>query len=274
MLEGGIRIITQRGFNVALGRHKNPTTGQRTAGKPGFLSAKRLEPFISPDLERSSEPILFHSRGGYRGNIGFGYLAELLPLVCSTFVDPDDAGALPKSEANKRTVQRARQLLRAFATVGIIALVDEATGYQEDRDRDELQRILAAYISPALMPWTRRFPEAFYQEMFRLWGWTHRPKRPQYRPLLAGKLTKQFIYEQLPPGVCEELERLNPPNEKGHRKRKHFQFLTKRDWEPASREAGRGRLGPHGDFPEPEDLSTQLRPCVPRWPATARTSSR
>jgi hypothetical protein len=38
-------------------------------------------------------------------------------------------------------------LLRGFARVGIIALVDEATGFQRDRTKDALSKILEAYIA-------------------------------------------------------------------------------------------------------------------------------
>lgn len=59
-------------------------------------------------------------------------------------------------------------LMRSFAKIGIIALVDEATGYQYDRERDELQKILRSYISEELLPWQKRFPDIFYTELFRL----------------------------------------------------------------------------------------------------------
>mgnify|MGYP003561277120 CR=1 FL=1 len=52
--------------------------------------------------------------------------------------------------------------MRAFARVGITALVDEATGYQYERENDELQKILKAYISEELLPWQKRFPDIFY----------------------------------------------------------------------------------------------------------------
>jgi hypothetical protein len=42
----------------------------------------------------------------------------------------------------------------------------------------------------------------------------------------VGKLIKHYIYEQLPSGVLEELERVNPKNDKGNRPRKHHQHLT------------------------------------------------
>ncbi|MDO4714018.1 MAG: P63C domain-containing protein [bacterium] len=62
-------------------------------------------------------------------------------------------------------------LIRAFARVGIVALVDEATGYQYDREKDALQKILKEYISEELLPRQKRFPDVFYKELFRLNGW-------------------------------------------------------------------------------------------------------
>lgn len=120
-------------------------------------------------------------------------------------------------------------LLRGFAAVGIVALVDEATGYQADRDRQELHKILEAYISKELLPWTKRFPDVFYKQMFRLWGWRYPPDAREGSPRgprYVGKLTKQLIYEKLPRGVLNELERLNPPNEKWQRRSRHPQHLT------------------------------------------------
>jgi hypothetical protein len=60
------------------------------------------------------------------------------------------------------------KLLRAFATVGIIALVDEATGYQEVRKRNELQQILEAYLKDEFAPWTKKFPDEYYKHLLRL----------------------------------------------------------------------------------------------------------
>jgi hypothetical protein len=48
------------------------------------------------------------------------------------------------------------------------------------------------------------------------------PKRHPY----CGKVINKYIYEQLPPGVLDELRRLNPRTERGYRTNKHFQFLT------------------------------------------------
>jgi hypothetical protein len=109
--------------------------------------------------------------------------------------------------------------------VGVIALVDEATGYQAVRDRDELHKILAAYINDELLPWSKRFPDEFYRELFRLRGWPYSPPSPK-RPKYVGKLTNELVYEKLPPGVLEELRGKNPVVKDGWRRYRHHQFLT------------------------------------------------
>jgi len=49
--------------------------------------------------------------------------------------------------------------VRGFARVGIIALVDEATGYQEVRNKLALQAILDAFLRKELAAWAKRFPD-------------------------------------------------------------------------------------------------------------------
>ena len=125
----------------------------------------------------------------------------------------------------KRFAEQAELIMRGLARVGIVALVDEATGFQEVRRRDALHKILEAYISPELMPWTKRFPDSFYEEMFRLHGWDYDPESVA-RPGVVGKFTNTYIYEQLPPGVLKELRNINPKDEQGRRKNRHHQLLT------------------------------------------------
>ena len=73
VLPDGTRLLTQRGVFVALGRNKNPTTGQASMDdRPAFLAAKNLEPFIPDRLRELWAPVKFRSTGGYRGNIGSG----------------------------------------------------------------------------------------------------------------------------------------------------------------------------------------------------------
>ena len=223
VLPDGRRVLSRTTVLRAMGR-----TGKAKGGRqydedlPVFLTAENLQPYITQELREFAEPIAYK-------NQTIGYRAELLPKICLVFIDALEAGVLKKNQLP--IAEACKMLYRGLADVGIIALVDEATGYQADRDRDELARILSAYINPELMEWQKRFPPEFYRELFRVWGWKYdaaNVKRPQY----VGKLTNKLVYEQLPPGVLEELRHKNPPNERGNRTHRHHQFLTPDIGEP------------------------------------------
>lgn len=129
------------------------------------------------------------------------------------------------TKEQQRIIFQCDILTRSLAKVGITALVDEATGYQFDRQRDELQQILAAYVAEELRPWVRAFPEEFFKQVHRIYDWSYPPKGAKH-PRYMGKFINKYIYDRLPPGVHEELRNRNPSDEKGYRKHKHHQFLT------------------------------------------------
>jgi hypothetical protein len=223
------RVLTQSGVMLALGRARQAKGRQYYDGDvnlPAFLTAKNLKPFIPNDLYVTSSQIEFKPKTGGKG---FGYPAELLTKICRVFVKADAANVLTK--AQKPIAEQARRLLEGLEDVAIIALIDEATGYQEKRDKDELQRILAAYIAPSLLPWTEKFPQDFFREMFRVFGWAWPmredgsypgPQGPRY----AGKLIRQVIFDNLPHGVLDELDKLNPADGKWQRRTRMGQLLT------------------------------------------------
>src|SRR5207237_4989343 len=108
-------------------------------------------------------PIEFRSTDGRRM---LGYEATLLADMCDAVLEARRHGALTKKQ--QHVAMQCEILMRGFARVGIIALVDEATGYQDSRAKDELIKILDAYISEELRPWTRMFPEEFFKQTYRL----------------------------------------------------------------------------------------------------------
>ncbi len=115
--------------------------------------------------------------------------------------------------------------MRGLARIGIIALVDEATGYEKDKTAQELSKILEIFVAKELQPWVRTFPYEFYEQMFRLRGLdfpSNTIKRPQY----FGHLTNDIIYRRLAPGVWEELKRQAVKNEKGRPKHQLHRKLT------------------------------------------------
>ena len=125
--------------------------------------------------------------------------------------------------------------MRGLAHVGIIALVDEATGYQEVRAKDALARILEAFIAKELQAWVHTFPDDFYREIFRLRGLEF-PKDRVKRPKYFGILTNDIVYKRLAPGVLEELKRVTPRSDRGYPKHKLFQRLTSNVGYPKLRE--------------------------------------
>ena len=218
VLENKKRIISQTGLFKAFNR---PRKGEvRQEGLPSIIGAKNLLEFVSDEVRTKSQVIpYFHTNG----KIAYGYDAELIPLICELYLLAHDEGLTVASQ--EKIVVRANIIIRSLAKIGIIALIDEATGYQYDREKDELQKLLSKYIREDYLKWQARFPRKFYQEVFRIFGWPYNPfsiKRPSY----LGKFTNKYVYEQMPPGVLEELRRKNPINEKGIRKRRHHQYLT------------------------------------------------
>jgi hypothetical protein len=229
VLETGKRLLTQETFLRTVGRAGKAKGGKGSQalvaqgalqGLPPFLAAENLEPFVSTDLREMATPILFR---GVRGTRAFGYEAALLPKVCEVYLRARDAGKLLDSQSH--IAKQADLLMRGLAHIGIIALVDEATGYQEQRAKDELARILEAYVSEELRPWVKTFPDEFFKQIYRLQGWPYRSGNAKRTPYV-GRLINKYVYEQLPPGVLNELRKRNPVTEHGYRRHKHFQLLT------------------------------------------------
>jgi len=221
VLDDKTRVLNQGTMLQALGRAT--TMGRRdvTEQRPPFLSAANLRPFISRELIDMYEPIRYrHASTSARS---LGYRAEILPMVCEVYLDAEKEEVLLKSQQN--TLRAAETLIRGLARVGIIALVDEATGYQEVRARQELEKILEAYVQAQFRPWVSKFPDEFFREIYKIHGWEFRPGQTK-RNSGVGKIIKHYIYEQLPVEVLAEIERLNPKNARGNRPRKHHQHLT------------------------------------------------
>lgn len=207
VLEDGTRVISGRGMTKAIDMRG------RGQGVRRIPAHKTLKPFINKELTLAIEkPISFLGYAPNAKRPTHGYEASILVEICEAVLNARDAGVL-KTEQEIRYARACDILLRAFATVGIIALVDEATGYQELRDRIALQKILNQYIAKELQPWTKRFPDEFYKQMFRLKNWQYSPLSIK-RPSLVGKLTNDLVYARLASGVLPELKRTTPRDEK------------------------------------------------------------
>lgn len=225
VLENEERVISQNGMLRALDMSRGEG-GERLAR---FAGQERLKPFVGKELlDGISAPVRFVPPQG--GPPGYGYEATILADLCEAILEAREAGDLTAQQAH--IADQAEALVRSFARVGIIALIDEATGYEDYRDREALQKLLDQYIQEELRPWTKTFPDAFYKEMFRLKGWPQH-KWSVGRPGVVGKYTNDLVYARLAPGVLEALRRLNPSQSEGGRDHYHHQHLTEQEGFPA-----------------------------------------
>ena len=227
VLEDETRVLSERTVIKALGGKRGGSHWKRMKENPDgaylpiYVSASNLKPFINDELALAlNEPLLFVPKGG---KTAFGLKAEMLPEICDVWLKARDARILKGRQ--HQIAEKADMLMRAFAKVGIIALIDEATGYQYQRDRFALNNLLAIYLSEERLKWAKTFPDIFYRLIYKLKGWSY-PSGTQ-KSQIIGNITNQLIYDKLPPGVLPKLRELNPKDPKtGRRRAKFFQHLS------------------------------------------------
>lgn len=240
VLEDGTRVLSERAVHRAFGSKRGGSHWKRMkaneggANLPSFLSATNLAPFIPPALAGDLvEPIRY--RVGAGGSPANGIKAELLPDICGVWLAARrDDKLLPSQE---HLAKQAEVLMEAFAKVGIIALIDEATGYQHDRAHDALRLLLGKYIAEGLQKWLHTFPDTFFAELDRLYG---NPKTsPRSRPQYYGRFINKYVYDPIENGyVKAELDKLNITDE-GKRRARFHQWLTDEGRTILTRQIGR-----------------------------------
>lgn len=222
VLNNGMRVFSGRGIQKAIGN--NSKSGQwiksfcNTDGLGFYLRAGQ-----NSVTDRLLNPIKFKRRNaGGSQSITYGYEATLLIDLCSAVIDASRAGVYndPNTEYNCDVI------IRAVAKTGIIALVDEATGYvrEKGRAKDELQKFLFSFISQEAAKWVKTFPDQFFEDVYKMRNWTW--AKATAKPSFVGKIINDIVYERIAPLVYEELKRLNPKSETGNRRYKFHQFLT------------------------------------------------
>jgi hypothetical protein len=229
-----LRVISQGDFMQSMGmyysgyiakQHKEQDT---TAGLPMFLAQAALKPFVDKHIDALQfQTIPFRTKSG---TMAKGIPATIIPRICKVWSEALKAGALGSRQV--KIAENAEIILDALIDVSMIALVDEATGYQAVRARDALQAFLNAFLRKSFAAWSKRIPDAFYIEIYRLRGWQW-PGMQKNRFQIVGKYTTDLIYKRLAPELQEELERRNPKGDKGRRASKHHQWLTEDLGHPA-----------------------------------------
>ena len=225
VLTDGRRVISERAMTRAFGGRRGGSHWKRIkeggANLPVYLSAKNYLPFIDNGLgEALTSPIKYRTKNG---NLANGLEASLLPKVCNVFLKTRDADELYKSQIPMSA--QADIIMRGLAEVGIVALIDEATGFQRERANDALSKILEAFIAKELQPWVKTFPDEYYENLFRLRGLPY-PAETVKRPQYFGHLTNDIVYKRLAPSVLEELKKTTPKDDKGRNKSHYHRRLT------------------------------------------------
>lgn len=218
VLEDGTRVLSGRGMQKALGASASAsgTWLKRT------VNSSSLAPFIEPGvLDKLNNPIEFERQdaGGSQSKT-YGYEATLLIDICDSILQANKTRAV-----NENILAAAEIIIRSVAKVGIIALVDEATGYQEVREKDALQKFLSKFLNEEQAKWVKTFPDEFFEMVFKFKGLTWTTANKGKKPQWIGHFINNYVYSRLAPQVLTELRKLNPKNEDGRRKGKHTQWI-------------------------------------------------
>jgi addiction module HigA family antidote len=220
------RAISARHFYTLFGINSTQVGATKLSSliNSPFLKSEKM------DALRRSLTKPFRVMDAHRMSI-LCYEGTIVVDFCRAILDVRRVGGLPKWA--ERFAEAAEIIITSVAKVGIVALIDEATGFQARRHREALQQLLDAYFRAEYAAWAKRFPDWFYEEMFRLKGWKWENISATKRPPYVGKLTKDIVYSRLEQGVIERLEQVNPKLEDGRRKVRHHQWLTQEVGHPA-----------------------------------------
>jgi hypothetical protein len=194
VLNDGRRVLTAREVVRALrGTRSNPPSIQRYFDalpdySEGMFDDRRMD-FHIPGLPQ----------------IAMGFESTVLIDMCDLYIAADEHGVLKSNQGG--LVKQSWTIMRSTSKVGIEALIDEATGYQEVREKRALQVKLQAFIADEMQEWVKTFPDEFWEELARLEGIRYQAR---HRPLRWGNYVMKFIYNAIDPDVAAELKRRNP----------------------------------------------------------------
>ncbi|QOV13199.1 P63C domain-containing protein [Viridibacillus arvi] len=218
VLNDGSRVIKDTSLFSALDRKRKGET--RIEGFPPIIGSKTLANLLNEVYPHYIEKIMPFEIAQFNGTTGKWYDAQTITIICDLYMEAEKLGLISQNQIH--VLEKAKILLRSLARVGITALIDEATKYQEVREKDELQLLLEQFIAEELRPYSKEFSSEYFKQIFRLYGLPYDPTT-QKRPLYFAKFTRKYVYDLLPPNVWEEIDKQNPllPTNKNYSKRKY-----------------------------------------------------
>lgn len=218
VLANGDRVFSLKGVVVGL-------IGTEGGQLVEYLKVKALQPHLPHDLlpaENGEIAALFKfdtgGEGAFKYAIGIKVerFNDLLKAYSSALLDhfasASDPAKIALTDRQLQIASTAVQFLQACSGVGLVALVDEATGYQYERAADALQLKLKLFLEEDMRKWEKTFPDQLWTEFGRLTNW----KGPVHlRPKYWGKLVMELIYGYLDPDVAKWLKDNAPKPIKG-----------------------------------------------------------
>jgi hypothetical protein len=210
VLDNGMRVISRTGATGLL-------TDRKGGGNiESYLNVEAMKKYVPPHLPDLTVEFELQEVVNKRVH---GYSAETFLEICRAYVRALSDSAL-QTDRQRQIAVKAGMFLAACAKVGLIALIDEATGYQYDRAADALKVKLKAFLAEEMRDWEKTFPDELWQEFGRL---THWKGSVVQRPKYWGHLVTELVYHYLDPDVCKWLKENKPEPQHG---RNWHQWLT------------------------------------------------
>lgn len=131
-----------------------------------------------------------------------------------------------------RYAQNCEKFMVGLADTGLVALIDEATGYAKKR-RDEYQQLFLAFIREERSDWVKEFPDSFFSGIYKIYNLE---KIGRNHPQFFGGFIAKYVYWPLADSkgaILEKLREKDPYVKVGTRRYKLHQFLTQKIGKPA-----------------------------------------
>lgn len=189
---------------------------------PRFITQNTIWPLLEQRLTPVSNlPFEFVLPDG--DVVGLAFRAGLLLNICDAWIDAAVAGETREQQGPM--VAAAIRISRGLSEVGLTALIDEATGFQEQREPGDLQALLLRLVQAERTEWKRRFDAEFFIELYRLYNLPGDP-RASRRPGCVAGMINFLVYDRMFPKLRPYIEARNPSDGKGQRRWKHHQYLS------------------------------------------------
>lgn len=228
VLEDGRRLFNKKAMAKIL--------GLKSEGGNAFLktiSGKTIGSSINENLWNKIEnPIIFKS---LNGDLSHGYEAAVLIEICDSIMQARDV----LLESQKFLARQAEIIIRSAAKIGIVALIDEVTGYSDNKRKDEYRELFKDFIREEFRQWEKEVPEKFFDMIYKLYGLKRKNPNSTKHPSFFGNFIRKYVYFPLANtngAILEELDKKNPVvYASGGRKYKFHQFLAEEIGLPAFR---------------------------------------